>query len=38
VTIDGKSASGSPLASSVYFLKIETESDGAETKSLTILK
>jgi PKD repeat protein len=38
VTIEGKSASGSPLASSVYFLKIETESDGAETKSLTILK
>jgi PKD repeat protein len=38
VTIEGKSASGSPLASSVYFLKIETESDGTETKSLTILK
>jgi hypothetical protein len=38
VTIDGRGENGERLASSVYFLKIRTESDGEETKSLTILK
>jgi hypothetical protein len=38
VTIDGRSASGNRLASGVYFVKIQTEHDGKDTKSLTILK
>lgn len=38
LTIDGRDANGARLASSVYFLKIRTEFNGEETKSLTILK
>jgi PKD repeat protein len=38
VTIDGRSATGSRLASGVYFLTISTEHDGSETKRLVVLK
>ena len=38
VTIDGRSATGSRLASGVYFVKIVSEHDGTETKSLVVLK
>ena len=37
-TIDGKTNAGSRLASGIYFVKIWTEHDGTETKSITILK
>jgi PKD repeat protein len=37
-TIDGRTNSGDRMASGVYFVKIWTEFDGTETKSITILK
>jgi hypothetical protein len=37
-TIDGRSATGSKLASGVYFVKVWSQFDGAEVKSITILK
>jgi chitodextrinase len=37
-TIDGKSASGSKLASGVYFVKIWSQFDGSEVARVTIMK
>jgi PKD repeat protein len=37
-TIDGRSATGTKLASGVYFVKIWTEHDGDEVQRITILK
>jgi membrane-bound inhibitor of C-type lysozyme len=37
-TIDGRSATGSKLASGVYFVKVWSQFDGTEVKSVTILK
>jgi hypothetical protein len=37
-TIDGRTSTGSRVASGVYFVKIWTEHDGELTKSITILK
>jgi PKD repeat protein len=37
-TIDGRSGSGTKLASGVYFVKIWTEHDGDEVQRITILK
>jgi flagellar hook assembly protein FlgD len=38
VTIDGHDASGSRLASGIYYIKIRSSVDGEETKAVTILK
>ena len=37
-TIDGMSARGTKLASGVYFVKVWSQHDGSEVKSITILK
>jgi PKD repeat protein len=37
-TIDGRSNTGSKLASGVYFVKVWSEFDGIEVKSITVLK
>jgi PKD repeat protein len=37
-TIDGHSSTGAQLASGVYFVKVWSQFDGAEVKSVTILK
>ncbi|MEK7315999.1 MAG: PKD domain-containing protein, partial [Candidatus Eisenbacteria bacterium] len=38
VTIDGRTNTGSRIASGIYFVKITTEFDGVVTKALTVLK
>ena len=37
-TIDGRTATGSKLAAGVYFVKVWSQFDGSEIKSVTILK
>jgi PKD repeat protein len=38
LTIDGRAANGSKLASGVYFVRVQSQYDGSVTKSITILK
>ena len=37
-TIDGRTSTGSKLASGVYFVKVSSQFDGSEVKSITIIK
>ena len=37
-TIDRRTSTGSKLASGVYFVKVSSQYDGSEVKTITIMK